>query len=92
MNKNTAIIIGIVAVLLIIGGVYAAMTNTTDTMMDKKTMEATEQGMQNTEMSDPVSMDKEEDKIMDDESMQKNEKQAMDSQETEPMSTGSYEA
>lgn len=36
MNKNTAIIIGVIALVVIVGGVYASMNNKNDAMMEGK--------------------------------------------------------
>ena len=39
MNKNTGIIIGVVAIVVIVGGVYASMKSKDDAMMVKEQME-----------------------------------------------------
>lgn len=78
MNKNTSIIIGIVAIVLIAGGVYASMSNNNDAMMEKEKME--QQAM--------------EDKAMMEKEMMKDDTAMADDMKKDDamMKTGSYEA
>lgn len=56
MNKNTGIIIGVIALVVIVGGVYASMAGKDDAMMNKK-------------MDDSAVMQKEGDAIVKDETV-----------------------
>lgn len=84
MNKNIGIIIGVVALVGIVGGVYASMSNTDDMMMEKEKME--QQAMQDTKMIEEKNM-------MDtkDDMMKNEETDTMDKGDT-MMKVGSYEA
>jgi len=78
MNKNTGIIVGVIALLVIIVGVYAYMGDKDDTMIEKK-------------MDDSTMMKKEGDTMMkDDVMMKKDEAGMMDKGDV--MMKGSYEA
>jgi thiol-disulfide isomerase/thioredoxin len=54
MNKNTGIIIGVIAAVVIVGGVYASMKSNNDEMMVKEQME--QKAMQDKKMVEDTSM------------------------------------
>jgi thioredoxin 1 len=81
MNKNTGIIVGVVALVVLVGGVYASMGTKDDAMMDKK-------------MDDAAMMQKDgdtmmKDEIKDGEMMKKEETVMMDNDSA--VKKGSYE-
>jgi thiol-disulfide isomerase/thioredoxin len=76
MNKNTGIIIGVIALSVIVGGVYVSMNNKDDIMMAKEKME--QQAMENAKMAEEKAM------------MKKDETSMMDKTDT-MMKVGSYE-
>ncbi|MEI8223811.1 MAG: thioredoxin family protein [bacterium] len=90
MNKNTYIIIGVIALVVIVGGVYASMRNNDDAMMVKDQME--QKAMEDTKVPEGGTMVKKEE--METETMIK--KEAMEdtkmTEEKAMMKTGSYEA
>lgn len=100
MNKNTGIIIGIIVLIVIVGGVYASMSNTNnDAMMAKEKME--QKATEDKKMAeDKAMMEKktmEENAMMKadttktDAMMKKEDTSMMDMGET-TMKAGSYEA
>lgn len=94
MNKNTGIIIGVIALVVIVGGVYASMNNKDDTMMIKEKME--QQAMEDKVMMEKKAMEEKEAMMKDgatnsDSMMKKDETSMMDKTDT-MMKVGSYEA
>ena len=100
MNKNTGIIIGVIALVVIVGGVYVSMNNKDDAMMVKEKTE--QQAMEDTKMAEDKAMmekkameEKEammkDDAVKTDSMMKKDETSMMDKAET-MMKVGSYEA
>ena len=100
MNKSTGIIIGIIALVIVGGGIYASMNSKNDAMMEKEKME--QQAMEDKKMAeDKVMMEKkamEEKEAMmkadatkTDSMMKKEETSMMDKGDT-MMKAGSYEA
>lgn len=84
MNKNTGSIIGIIALVVIIGGVYVSMNSKDDVMMVKDSMD---QKVIDDKMADEKTMmDKDETSMM-----KKDETSTMEKPET-MMKVGSYEA
>lgn len=83
MNKSTGIIIGVIALVVIVGGVYASMNNKDDAMMAKEKME--QQAMEDKAMMDKKALEEKE--VM----MKKDETSMIDKGDT-MMKTGSYEA
>ncbi len=85
MNKNTGIIIGIIAFVIIAGGVYASMNNNDDAMMEKENME--QKAMEEKKMADEkVLMEKKEDEMVN-----KDDTSVIDKGDA-TMKVGSYEA
>lgn len=87
MNKNTGIIVGIIALFVIVGGIYTSMNNKDSAMMNKDKME--QQVMENNKMAEEKAMMEkkameEKDAMMKDDSM-------MDKSDS-IMKAGSYEA
>jgi len=85
MNKNTGVVIGVIALVVIVGGVYASMSNKDDAMIKDKVedtvmMKANDQAM----MEKDATKDK-------DAMMQKEDTSMMDKGDT-MMKAGSYEA
>ena len=78
MNKNTGIIIGVIALVIVIGGIYASMNSKNDVMMEKEQME------QKVMMEEAVMKEKD---VM----TEKDETAMMDKSDT-MMKMGSYEA
>ncbi len=54
MNKNTGIIVGVTALVVIVGGIYASTNNKNDAMMVKEQME--KQAMEDQKMADEKMM------------------------------------
>lgn len=91
MNKNTGIIVGVIAVVVVAGGVYASMSSNTE-MMDKKIDNSAMQK----DMMDKNMMQKD-DMVKGDEAMQKAadpmvKEDAGSMSKKETMMKGSYEA
>jgi thioredoxin 1 len=86
MNKNTAIIVGIIALMGIVGGVYVSMNDGDDVMMKDKVEDSAmvESGDQ-TMIEKDILKDK-------DAMMQKSGDTMMKKEETTMMKAGSYEA
>lgn len=100
MNKNTGIIIGVIALVIVTGGIYASINNKNDALMEKEQME--QKAMEDQKMDEEkVMMEKkameEKDAMMKggatgtDTMMKKDETSMMDKGET-MMKAGSYEA
>ncbi len=90
MNKNTYITIGILALVVIVGGVYASMRNNDDAMMVKDQME--QKVMEDTKVPEGGTMVKKEE--METETMIKKEgmEDTKMTEEKAMMKVGSYEA
>ncbi|MDQ3076249.1 MAG: thioredoxin family protein [bacterium] len=86
MNKNTGIIIGVIALVVIVGGVYASMNKKDDAMMVKEKME--QQAMEADKMAAQKAMEEK------DAMMKKDETSVMDKEveKSDVMMKGSYEA
>lgn len=94
MNKNTGIIVGVVALLVIAGGAYAFVNSNNGAMMAKEKME--QQAMEDKAMMEKKAMEEKEVMMKDgatetDSMMKKDEAGTMDKSET-MMKAGSYEA
>ena len=100
MNKNTGIIIGVIALVVVVGGIYASMNSKNDAMMAKEKME--QQAMEDKKMVEEKAMmekkameEKEammkSDATKTDSMMKKDETSMMDKGDT-MMKAGSYEA
>ena len=94
MNKSTGIIIGIIALVVIVGGVYAVMNRSDDAMMAKEKME--QQAMEDKQMAEDKAMKEKEammkaDTAETDSMMKKDETSMMDKGDT-MMKAGSYES
>ena len=100
MNKNTGIIIGVIALVVVVGGIYASMNSKNDAMMAKEKME--QQAMEDKKMveekamMDKKAMEEKEammksDATKTDSMMKKDETSMMDKGDT-MMKAGSYEA
>lgn len=63
MNKNTRIIIGVIALVVIVGGIYASMNSKNDAMMAKEQME--QKAMEDKKMAEEKTMTKDETSMMD---------------------------
>ena len=87
MNKNTGIIIGIIALVVIVGGVYASIKSNDDAMMAKEQME--QKVMEDKKMSEENAMMKADATKAD--AMMKKEDTTMMKSDT-MMKAGSYEA
>lgn len=100
MNKNTGIIIGVIALVVIVGGIYASTNSKNDAMMAKEKME--QQAMEDQKMVDEkMMMEKkameEKDAMMKadatkTDSIMKKDETSMMKKEDSMMKTGSYEA
>lgn len=93
MNKNTGIVIGIVALVVIVGGVYALMNKSDDAMMAKEKME--QQAMEDKATMEKKTMEGKEtmmkvDATNTDSMMKKDETSMMEKGDT-MMKAGSYE-
>lgn len=89
MNKNTGIIIGIIALVVVAGGVYASMNGKDEAMMAKEKMEQ--------QTMDDKKMAEEKEAMMKDgatntESMMKKDETSMVEKSDTMMKVGSYEA
>ncbi len=100
MNKNTGIIIGVIALVVIVGGIYASTNSKKDVMMAKEKME--QQAMEDKKMAEEKAMMEkkameEKDVMMKadttktDSMMKKDETSMMEKADT-MMKAGSYEA
>ena len=94
MKKSTGIIIGIIALVVIVGGVYAVMNRSDDAMMAKEKME--QQAMEDKQMAEDKAMKEKEammkaDTAETDSMMKKDETSMMDKGDT-MMKAGSYES
>lgn len=100
MNKSTGIVIGVIALVVVVGGIYASMNSKNDAMMAKEKME--QQAMEEKKMAeDKAMMEKkameEKDAMMKadatktDSMMKKDETSMMEKSDT-MMKAGSYEA
>jgi thioredoxin 1 len=94
MNKNTGVIIGVMALVVIVGGVYASMNNKDDAMMIKEKME--QQAMEDKAMMEKKAMEEKEAMMKygatnSDSMMKKDETSMMDKTNT-MTKVGSYEA
>lgn len=87
MNKNTGIIIGIIALVVIVGGVYASMKSNDNAMMVKEQME--QKAMEDKKMAEENAMMKVDATKTD--AMMKKEDTSMMKSDT-MMKAGSYEA
>lgn len=94
MNKSTGIIIGIIALVVIVGGVYASMNRSDDAMTAKEKME--QQAIEDKQMAEDKAMKEKEammkaDTAETDSMMKKDETSMMDKGDT-MMKAGSYES
>lgn len=89
MNKNTGIIIGVIALVVIVGGIYASTNSKDDAMMAKEKME--QQAMEDQKMADEKMM-MEKDAMMKTDSMMKKDETSMVEKADTMMKAGSYEA
>ena len=100
MDKNTGIVIGIIALVIVVGGIYASMNSKNNAMMEKEKME--QQAMADKKMAEEKAMMEkkameEKDAMMKtdttktDSMMKKDETSMMDKGDT-MMKAGSYEA
>ncbi len=88
MNKNTGIIVGVIALVVIVGGVYASMNNKDDAMMAKEKME--QQAMEDAKIVEEKAMIKDDSTNVG--SMMKKEETSMIDKDDTMMKAGSYEA
>ncbi len=86
MNKSTGIIFGIIALVVIVGGVYASMDRSDDAMMAKEKME--QQAIEDKKMAEDKAM-KEKEAMMKDDAAKTDS--MMDNGDT-MMKAGSYES
>ncbi|MEK7564417.1 MAG: thioredoxin family protein [Patescibacteria group bacterium] len=95
MNKNTGIIIGVIALVVIVGGIYASTNSKDDAMMEKEKME--QQAMEDQKMAEEKmmmekkAMEEKDAMIKTDSMMKKDETNMMEKSDT-MMKAGSYEA
>ncbi len=85
MNKNTGIIVGVIAVVVVVGGIYASMSNKNDAMMKDKA-----EDIAMIKNNDQAMMDK--DAMKDKDAMMKKEDANMMNKGGTMMKAGSYEA
>jgi thioredoxin 1 len=90
MNKSTGIVIGVIALVVIVGGVYASMNNKDDAMMEKEKMAKEKAMMEKKAMEEKDAMMKA-DATKTDSMMKKDDTSMMDKSDT-MMKVGSYEA
>lgn len=88
MNKNTGIIIGIIALVVVVGGIYASMNSKNDAVMEKEKME--QQAMESARMAEEKAMMEKKAMEEKDAMMKKDETSMMDKSDT-MMKAGSYE-
>jgi len=93
MNKNTGIIIGVIALVVVVGGVYASINSKNNAMMAKEQME--QQAMENKKMAEEKAMEENDammkaDTIETDSMMKEEETSMMDKSDT-MMKAGLYE-
>lgn len=94
MNKNLGIIIGVVALFIVVGGVYISMNKNDDAMMEKEKME--QQAMEDKVMMEKEATEENEVMMKDDatktDNMMKSDDTSMMDKGDTMMKVGSYEA
>lgn len=89
MNKSTGIVIGVIALVVVVGGIYASMNSKNDAMMVEEQME--QQAMEDTRMAEENDAMMKADTTETDSMMKEEETSMMDNGDT-MMKAGSYEA
>lgn len=84
MNKNTGVIIGVIALVIIVGGVYASMNNKDSAMTEQKAMEDQKMAEEKAMMEKKAVEEKE--------AMMKKDETSMMDKGNAMMKAGSYEA